>query len=997
MNRRMVVMLVGLIFSIIYIGQAMANGNWEVKILNPDSVVVVPGDDHLTVEVSSPEMQEQKVDVCYTVKQVVKSDRIYHPREDGGYRVEDKDIETKDVLQDRQEIVIKKTGDGKQKGVLKIPVESIPYGLIRLEILVRNKEGQELNKTLTYFNKVVSVPYEKIVDNIAGLDDYGWLYYIGKEPDDWGNRQLTKYGFSWVHMRARWYETYLEKGKITHLEYLDKWVDAARKQNAKIIMMLADGPMHLLPGDAEHWDMEYFKEWAEAIISRYKDKVDVWDVWNEPECKSYAMAEDRDIQAIKIVYELKEKYCPNTKVIVSPHSNYLGVNYLKRIFEKGAGEYLDGVGIHPYRVNAPEVDLSMVSELEKVYQLLLKYNVEPNIYIDEMQYALNLQPYFDENDQANFMVRSTILAKTKKYVKSFVHHAFGNGRLAPPTYPNMVCHIMNTDYVQDLSISDAEVYAFLFKKTDGSGKLILPVWAAGTDRIVKISGVVEKPRVVDIYGNTLDSNVIYNRDECVLDFVKISQAPIYITMSERSTPSVSISKLVEINYPSQVMSGKTFTITAKVNLLPEESQWKLKLQTLPDWEVEPQVISIDKVGSYDFIVKIPETTEPDSYPVLCLVLDNKDKELAIEDGKITVIPSSEVMKSKYGITLFYDFESSGLKGISIQKTAQGEVDIFNDMGNNVLRVVHKGIDFPVTLGMKSEQAEYDVIELDFKFLSREEFFELLMGDIRIRFTEQGSINLLKGSDAVKITDFVVDRWNKIRVFFSVSEGWIRVWLNDRFCGIGDVEKISNFSDIKLVSGALQAKENPVLLYDNIRMAKIDPPDISSGVPLQWSICGPFPNVPDPNTMKRPFEMDVDYLEPCGGENTVFPYPGMDVPFDGITRTFLPFFTAAQNKTDFLISFPAIDKKFQDVDILCYAVAYFVSPEEKEITITISSDDGHALWVNNTFLGKFNAWPTGASIGQFPQKYKVKIRKGLNIILVKVDQGLGLYGFLYNFE
>ena len=150
-------------------------------------------------------------------------------------------------------------------------------------------------------------------------------------------------------------------------------------------------------------------------------------------------------------------------------------------------------------------------------------------------------------------------------------------------------------------------------------------------------------------------------------------------------------------------------------------------------------------------------------------------------------------------------------------------------------------------------------------------------------------------------------------------------------------------------------------------------------------------------MKRPFELDTDYLQSLGGEANLSAAPGNGVKDQGgKLLLFSPF--EAPNAA--FQGIPMVDFfKVKDLglhqdqgDILCYGMAYLVSPAEREVTISLSSDDGYTLWVNHKLIGKFNSWPYGHSVGQSIQKYTVKLRQGLNVFLIKVDQGSGGYGF-----
>jgi len=1001
-----------------FISISLKAENWIIRRVDEAerTLPLFPGEP-LNIEISCKEGLIKEVKVFYSSRRLLKGDTVYK----GGKVIEYKNFEMEEIFQGEKTIVLSSDSKGMVTGRLTINLPEV-YGFFYLSVIVKDMEGKELVKKDIPYNVVVKISMDTLENNIAGLDSFGWVYSWGDPNTDfpWPTKFdyefLKTYGFSWVHIRADWHRTHIAPGKITRLDILDKWVDAAKQQNAKIIMCLADAAhaygdkitgIASLSEDAEHWDMNLYKEWAEAIISRYKDKVEVWDVWNEPDSKSYAQREDRDIQAIKIVYELKEKYCPHTKVIISPHDGY-GLNYLKRILEKGVGKYLDGIGLHPYRGVPPEIPepdgyignptgvRTFLSSLEMAHKLLIDYNVvPPEIYITEMNYALNTLPQLDDLDQANFMVRCNILSLTTGYTKCFIHHAFGNGRLAPSTYPNMVNNMANTKFIKKIETQDSDIYAYLFEKKN-CDEFIMPIWAIKNEKIIKISGLTEQPELVDMYGNKIE--VDYDTKRGVADFVRISQSPVYLKIKKSSNPIISISKLLEIQSPKSIERGKEFIISVKVKNLREKKA-TINLQTISGWSIVPSSILIEKSGTYDFKIKIPPDAVADKYPLIVVLKGEGGKIISIESIEIEVLLPEETMKKEFGVVFSSQFDKEGFTGWEIQKSEQSEVDISYEKENKGLKIVQKGIDIPAVLRRKYEPVKYGVLGFDIKFLS-EAPFNLLFDDIRILFKEKNIILQRKEEGDLKIENYQIDKWQKFRIFFSSPDGWFRIWIDEKFSGeFYFKENSKGFSNLLFMPSLIQTKKPGTFLINNVSLIKIEPVELDSNKQLLWSICGPFPNRIDPSTMKRPFEMDIDYLTPVGGETNINPYPGLQVPTpDGNICRFLPFYLPQeQDRNTYLIDFFQVKwlNLFpHQVDIICYAACYFISKEEKEITIIISSDDSHALWINHNFIGKFNAWPTGCSIGQYPQKYKIKVKKGLNLILIKVDQGSGAFGFNY---
>ena len=76
-------------------------------------------------------------------------------------------------------------------------------------------------------------------------------------------------------------------------------------------------------------------------------------------------------------------------------------------------------------------------------------------------------------------------------------------------------------------------------------------------------------------------------------------------------------------------------------------------------------------------------------------------------------------------------------------------------------------------------------------------------------------------------------------------------------------------------------------------------------------------------------------------------------------------------------------------VVAYASGYLYSDKEKTAVLKIGSDDGMKIWLNHQLV--FNRHiHRGAHLDQ--ERVVVKLKKGMNPCLVKVDQGLWAWGF-----
>ena len=989
---------------------AAPQGTWGITLRNRITRLRPP--ERLSVEVGHQGTgAPHSIVASYTSKMLLRGDTVYARRPGGGWKTTAVDTEMKTVLEGKSVVELRPKENGGHGGTLELPLKSHPYGLFYLTVAAEDEKGNSLGKATFRYEVLPEVQAEK-GESIAGLDGHGWIYaWHGFEspnnkPGESGDRSLLDYGHSWSHPRTNWAKIHRKPGDMERrrFEILDLWVDSALKQNARVVMCLADAVPAAIMADGSLFE-PMFREWAEALIGRYGNKVAVWDVWNEPDSKPYAQEDDRDIVAIKIAHELKMQYGPESAVVVSAHTS-LGLNYVRRILEKGAGPYLDGIGLHPYRGLAPEIPeadgyagnptgmRTLLSSLAHARELLLGHGVEPaDIYLTEANYALNLVPQYDDNDQANFMVRMNILAWTTGYTKCLLHHAFGNGRLAPSTYPNMVRHIADTTFWKKLDSGDEEIHAYAFRKPDG--RVIVPLWSIQEDKLVRLTGLADRPVVTDIWGNELD--IVYDAARKTLEFLRISQAPAYVRAPDGSDPAVSVSRRLELDVADSIERGGILALNVQVRSMPAEGG-TLTAQFAPGWNPPAITYEVTGPGRFPFHAQAPASVEPGTYPVVVCLAADDGRALGIESREVEVLLPRLEQERRHGVVVSSDFEADDLPGWQVQSSPQYQIRVAEEEGRRFLRMTQMGIDYAAVIDRVVPAVKYGALEFHLKAPAARQSFAVHLGELTLKLDREQSIGLHhEAGEFRRAGECRRDQWHRVSVFFASPEGWCRLWLDGRFLGrFAAPVAPDGYARLRFMCGSESTAKPAAFSIDNVRLTRIDPTPLDGETPLRWTICGPFPNRIDPETMKRPFEIGKDYLISGGGESPFVPHPGLAVSFDKAERrTFIPFHEAERTPTGDLIDFFMVrDLGFvpEQGDILCYAGCFLLSPDERAATLGVGSDDGYVLWLNHERIGEFNAWPTGRGTGGPQEQYEVMLREGLNLIFLKVDQGSGAYRF-----
>ncbi len=172
-----------------------------------------------------------------------------------------------------------------------------------------------------------------------------------------------------------------------------------------------------------------FCRYAEFIARKFKGKVKIFEVWNEWDngCGMQGRSGGSPevyAKLLKKVYKRLKEINPDCIVLGGAVSG-AGIGdkteeWVRRILQAGALDYMDGFSIHPYTYSSPtEIYFNSFPEsVDKLQKILRKYNkgkVKP-IYITEIGWTISTIGY-DVNKQAAYLARALLLAKTRKCIK----------------------------------------------------------------------------------------------------------------------------------------------------------------------------------------------------------------------------------------------------------------------------------------------------------------------------------------------------------------------------------------------------------------------------------------------------------------------------------------------------------------------------------------------------------------------------------------------------
>jgi hypothetical protein len=194
---------------------------------------------------------------------------------------------------------------------------------------------------------VPPVPSSPIPADIAGVA------HAGNPVSAEENALLDELGIVWVRNDFSWDIVEPQKGEWDFSRY-DRMVEDNIASGRKMLSVLGFdvGWLHKSGKQRDYISPEelpYFINYVEQVVTRYKGKVDAWEIWNEPNVYvRFWKGPAKDFYALSKAAAQKIRECdPEAKIIAGSFFR-VPKSFIKGMFASGALDDVDGIAFHPY-------------------------------------------------------------------------------------------------------------------------------------------------------------------------------------------------------------------------------------------------------------------------------------------------------------------------------------------------------------------------------------------------------------------------------------------------------------------------------------------------------------------------------------------------------------------------------------------------------------------------------------------------------------------------
>ncbi|RNL82493.1 T9SS C-terminal target domain-containing protein [Sinomicrobium pectinilyticum] len=153
----------------------------------------------------------------------------------------------------------------------------------------------------------------------------------------------------------------------------------------------------------EHLDA--WRDYVRATVTRYKDKLKYWEIWNEEDGGFWRPHPDANqyVPLLQAAYEEIKAIDPELQVVVGGLTGW-NTEYLKAMYEAGAKDYFDIIAVHPYN-EGPDRSLRAKRVMGEFKQVMANYgDGDIPIWITEFGTTSFQSPLM--NQQPDFMLKA---------------------------------------------------------------------------------------------------------------------------------------------------------------------------------------------------------------------------------------------------------------------------------------------------------------------------------------------------------------------------------------------------------------------------------------------------------------------------------------------------------------------------------------------------------------------------------------------------------------
>jgi len=314
-------------------------------------------------------------------------------------------------------------------------------------------------------------------------------------------------GVTWVREAFHWDEVNPEPGKWTW-EACDRVVDQASARGLSLCVLLHGYPPKYEFTTEE--GIQRYCEYVRAVVTRYRDRVKHWELWNEPNIQYFWVGTPEQYAALlKAAYQACKEADPECTVLGICTAG-TDLKFIERILKAAGPQVMDLLVIHPYRYPRTPERNDLIGEIRRAAETARRVGPARRIWITEVGYPTDTGPYGStEVRQAQMLVRTYLECLASGEVDKVFWHIHRDGDegfgvvrmdMSPrPSYlalATMTGQLCGLRFVRALAAGEGD-RAYLFQ---GQGRSVLAAWNAHGGGCIALAPSAQPVTVTDMAG-----------------------------------------------------------------------------------------------------------------------------------------------------------------------------------------------------------------------------------------------------------------------------------------------------------------------------------------------------------------------------------------------------------------------------------------------------------------------------------------------------------------
>ena len=368
----------------------------------------------------------------------------------------------------------------------RLPLTLPDDGYYRLRVTLKSESGASHGSTSTGLVKTVF--QEK-----TGFDQTGrWAVNGHGRTEEYP--VFRKLGITMSRLDISWKDVEPQPGHWK-FESFDKIAVASHENGILILAILGKNPPWLPLNNGQGTDREQFLEYVRRTVTRYRNDIFFWDLWNEPQYSWSGTKEEFGL-VMRDAYHIIKEIQPESTVVYNGHpfEEELRTYTLENLAPLNGEMPFDALGMHPYsRPRSPDNN-RFLEHMSNIRTLLNRIAPGKALWISELGWPTSTDALgVTELEQAAYLQRAAMLglaAGVEKFVWYMPYssdnpayhesqYGFFRADLTPKpalaAYAFLIRMLENMEFSREIPIGEA-VRCLEF--TNGSRKLHV-LWATG--------------------------------------------------------------------------------------------------------------------------------------------------------------------------------------------------------------------------------------------------------------------------------------------------------------------------------------------------------------------------------------------------------------------------------------------------------------------------------------------------------------------------------------